>query len=557
MKFSKRILDILDREEVQLEKLIEEKQIELIHYPERREKALFLLPEEDGGISFIYINKEDTPMSVFREVVQLRFFLYYKLYKNPPKECLIKCANYLRMLPEDVRRIYLYAYHKFAAEKYSEYEEGEKADYHLRQALKYDFRGNDDGFDEEEGDAINMVLEKSKDDVNSYLIVLTKILSYALIDRDRENLDNLYEWDRNQYELIEKSLGEAISIYGENADYPIEVRAYFYFCQSVYYNQTRRYTLAQKALQTVKELLPTLKENEWEDYLLEKIRDKWDEMDDNVRMFIENFMAFVPNEETDDELEEDEEEDENEDGDEDREYTFDELYELAEEGNSNAQVEVGLAYESGNGVTANPRIAFEWMWMAAHNGNAIGATILGVYYSNGVGVEQDLKEAFRWYKSAAERDDSDGQYNLAVCYDLGEGIEQNKEEAFKWYKKAAKQKHPDAQYNLAVCYDKEGNIQEAIKWYKLAVEQGNAYAAFNLGTFYYEGEQVKQDYALAFHYFKLAAEQDDPRAQFNLAICYSNGEGVEADEEEAMRWLQQSASQGFKEAILLLDEIVK
>lgn len=39
MEFYKHILDILDKQEARLEKLIEEKQIELIHHPERRDKV--------------------------------------------------------------------------------------------------------------------------------------------------------------------------------------------------------------------------------------------------------------------------------------------------------------------------------------------------------------------------------------------------------------------------------------------------------------------------------------------------------------------------------------
>ena len=92
----------------------------------------------------------------------------------------------------------------------------------------------------------------------------------------------------------------------------------------------------------------------------------------------------------------------------------------------------------------------------------------------------------------AEQGSTDAQYELGRLY----RSEQLYKYAFRWFLKAAKQGHPDAQYNLAVGYGEEGNIQEAIKWYKLAVEQGNANAAFNLGTFYYEGVQVKQDYAL-------------------------------------------------------------
>ena len=53
---------------------------------------------------------------------------------------------------------------------------------------------------------------------------------------------------------------------------------------------------------------------------------------------------------------------------------------LAEEGNADAQFEVALAYEYGNGVTANPRIAFEWMWMAAYNHNLSGMNNFKIFF---------------------------------------------------------------------------------------------------------------------------------------------------------------------------------
>ena len=417
MEFYKHILDILDKQEARLEKLIEEKQIELIHHPERRDKVMIILPIEGPGTSCIYIYKEDTPMSVFREVAQLTFFLYYP-YKYPPKECLLKCVKYLRMLPEDIQEIYLYAYHKQAARIYS----GKKADYHLRQAIKYKV---DDYEEPEEIPTLQELLEKWQKDSNTYLAVLMKILSFILSDRDKEHPDNFYEWNRKQYELIEKSLDEAIALYGENESYPSIHRAYFYFCQSIYYRQTCRYTLAEKALQKAKELLPSMKEDEMEDFLLENVKDKLDAMDRKVQIAIENFMT---NETYDDDEEE-----------EDEEYTFDELYELAEEGNADAQFEVALAYEYGNGVTANPRIAFEWMWMAAHNNNLSGMNNLGSYYSNGIGVEQNDVEAFKWYKLAAEEGDAYAQYNLAIYYSNGKGVDADEEEAMRWMRKAAEQ----------------------------------------------------------------------------------------------------------------------
>jgi len=76
---------------------------------------------------------------------------------------------------------------------------------------------------------------------------------------------------------------------------------------------------------------------------------------------------------------------------------------------------------------------------------------LAVYYDNGDGVEKNLKQAAEWYRKAAEQGFAQAQNNLGVCYHNGEGIEQNMDEAVKWYKKAAAQGFAQAQRNLDIC----------------------------------------------------------------------------------------------------------
>ena len=221
MKFSKSRLKklILNRQESKIEKRIEKKLIDWIHYPGKRNSRDIFIEVRTGRYSYvtIWVYKDELIMSSFREIVLLFYLLYYCPSHLRGKECLMKCVQYFRKLPTRTR--YLYAYHRYAAQMYKS---GEKAENHLRQAFRY-------GFSIKE---LKEIINDNQEDLS----ILIKILSYTLSDRDRENPDNLYNWNRSQYELIEKSLGEAISIYGENKDCPNDIRAYFYFCQSVYYN---------------------------------------------------------------------------------------------------------------------------------------------------------------------------------------------------------------------------------------------------------------------------------------------------------------------------------
>ena len=75
----------------------------------------------------------------------------------------------------------------------------------------------------------------------------------------------------------------------------------------------------------------------------------------------------------------------------------------------------------------------------ANNGDAEAQFNLGIAYDNGEGVEQSYSQAVYWYKKAAEQDLAEAQYNLGNAYDNGEGVEQSYSQAVYWYKKAAEQ----------------------------------------------------------------------------------------------------------------------
>ena len=64
---------------------------------------------------------------------------------------------------------------------------------------------------------------------------------------------------------------------------------------------------------------------------------------------------------------------------------------------------------------------------------------LGVCYDCGEGIEQDKTEAVKWYRKAAEQGNAGGQLNLGLCYEKGEGVKPDKTEAIKWLRKAAEQ----------------------------------------------------------------------------------------------------------------------
>ena len=113
---------------------------------------------------------------------------------------------------------------------------------------------------------------------------------------------------------------------------------------------------------------------------------------------------------------------------------------------------------------------------SAEQGNAEAQNNLGLAYYNGEIVSRDLSEAIKWFTKAAEQNHADSQFILGDMYYNGEGVPQNYAESIKWLMKAAEQNHPDAQFFLGSIYDNgEGvpqNHSEAVKYFKKAAQQG-------------------------------------------------------------------------------------
>ena len=86
---------------------------------------------------------------------------------------------------------------------------------------------------------------------------------------------------------------------------------------------------------------------------------------------------------------------------------FNEMKRLAEQGDTEAQYNLGRIYNKGEGVTKNYKEAFKWYSLAANQGDASAQYSLGNMYLDGKGVIQDDKEAYKWFLLACVYGDSD------------------------------------------------------------------------------------------------------------------------------------------------------
>lgn len=154
----------------------------------------------------------------------------------------------------------------------------------------------------------------------------------------------------------------------------------------------------------------------------------------------------------------------------------------ANNGNAEAQFQLGALYANGKGVTQDTEQAIRWLRAAAEQGWVAAQTLLGwCYTQDGDGFTPNPAEAHRCYSSAAEQGDTDAMCSLADLYQQGgQGLERNPSAMLHWYTEAGNLGHPKAQYMLGKLLA-EGSLvaqndEAAFQWLTLAIINGSEVA---------------------------------------------------------------------------------
>ena len=119
------------------------------------------------------------------------------------------------------------------------------------------------------------------------------------------------------------------------------------------------------------------------------------------------------------------------------------------QGNSGAQQQLGLFYESGTDpCIRNTEKALEWYQKSADQGNNEAVFAIGRIYANGVDEQNpDVVRAFQYFLQAAENGHPEAQYRVGVALYYGKGTEIDKQSALSWLGKSADQRN-EAAWNL-------------------------------------------------------------------------------------------------------------
>ena len=224
---------------------------------------------------------------------------------------------------------------------------------------------------------------------------------------------------------------------------------------------------------------------------------------------------------------------------------------LAEQGNANAQRNLGLMYDNGDGVQENDKTAVKWYTLAAEQGLDQAQSNLGLMYENGIGVQENHETAVKWYTLAAEQGLDQAQSNLGFMYYIGKGVTQDYETSAKWYALAAEQGNSKAKENLSILLlvigkeifssEPDGHdCSGAIDYFEKAQEVGN------------EGAPEYIEFCKTYQ----RASEGEGMAQYEIAMHFDLGYLVSKNSKTALSWGMKARSNGVESADKLIGEIL-
>lgn len=204
-----------------------------------------------------------------------------------------------------------------------------------------------------------------------------------------------------------------------------------------------------------------------------------------------------------------------------------------------------------------PQEAAEWFRKAAEQGNADAQYNLGMAYYKGDGVDRDRQAALMWFKKAADAGVALAQYNFGAMCIKGKEEDANELLGVKYIRKAAEQGNVMAENFLGFLSFKGSesvpkDYEVALHWWTIAAEQGDPEAMNGLGFMYACGMGVKKDIPTAQIWFQRAMEYGSANAEENISMICASEDG---DEQAAHECLRQAARHGNLLAKEMLKEL--
>lgn len=211
----------------------------------------------------------------------------------------------------------------------------------------------------------------------------------------------------------------------------------------------------------------------------------------------------------------------------------------AEQGWLQAQLDMaGLYYAGGRGVQKDFKEAYYWFEQAAKQGNSSAEVFLGVMLYAGEGVQKDVQKAMEHWRIAAAHGVAEAQYRLGrLLAQQPESVQ----EGVAFLEKAARE-IPQAATALGNIFYKgvqgilSQDADKAAQWYEKGAMAGDPFAQLVLAEMLFVGEPIPRDEPRALAMLRMAAGQDYPAAMARLVNVLRNAPNAAEYEQEAAAW---------------------
>jgi TPR repeat protein len=203
---------------------------------------------------------------------------------------------------------------------------------------------------------------------------------------------------------------------------------------------------------------------------------------------------------------------------------FEDVKEVAEQGDGESQLNLGLMYVKGEGVLQDYKESVKWFTKSAEQGHDESLYNLGILFLKGKGVQQDYIKSLMYFNLAELFGNSESKRNkVSVERKMTQSEILESEDFCKdWMcrhlskiKDGSEQGNAKVQNKLGEMF-RDGNFvtqnyEESVRWFTKSVEQDHSDSFYNLGMMYYKGKGVKQNYELAGILFNSSRNQDSKK----------------------------------------------
>jgi uncharacterized protein len=230
------------------------------------------------------------------------------------------------------------------------------------------------------------------------------------------------------------------------------------------------------------------------------------------------------------------------------------LLKKAKQGNTESQVKLGLAFQNGNGVTADLNTAEYWLKTAAGFGDPDAQNRLGMLYLQPEFRNAHAKEAMQWFLRAAAADYTPAMHNLGSMNLRGWGTPVNEAEALRWFRKAAHRGLNPSKVLLAIVLARSNSEADRTEGFDNAKEAAKAKDHLGMvvyGYYHQFGIGTKLDLEEAAKWYKRAADAGEPQGMHNLAALYRTGEGVTKDIPKSVQLTQKACELGVQKSCVV------